>query len=226
MCLWRAVTMNGRVRWRLARVYTHTHTHLYARVARVSEHTWAYHAPRTIFLQGVTRSPYPYVYAWNNRLTDGYALVSVRLHSLSPFSVTVPSFLPSPVLAHTRHARHLSALGGEKIKKKKKNTNGQCRRSARFFGSTLNAFQARRKKLTVRHRLLTGKPLAWLDTVLFSCAHVPRSVNKNDTCLYPASVEIIYVKSRLSGRDREEACEFWYNRNLISPLWSLLHDNC
>lgn len=38
-------------------------------------------------------------------------------------------------------------------------------------------------------------------------------------------MEIIYVKSRLSERDREEACEFWYNRNLISPLWSLLHDN-
>lgn len=202
MCLWRAVTMNGRVRWRLARVYTHTHTHLYARVARVSEHTWAYHAPRTIFLQGVTRSPYPYVYAWNNRLTDGYALVSVRLHSLSPFSVTVPLFLPSflPPFSHTLVTRvTYPRLVVKKLKKKKKNTNGQCRRSARFFGSTLNAFQARRKKLTVRHRLLTGKPLAWLDTVLFSCAHVPRSVNKNDTCLYPASVEIIYVEISFIG---------------------------
>lgn len=79
----------------------------------------------------------------------------------------------------------------EKIKKK---TNELYRRSARFFDSTLNAFQARRKKLTVRHRLLTGKPLAWLDTVLFSCAHVPPwhslplclrfySVSKNGTCL-------------------------------------------
>lgn len=223
MCLWRAVTMNGRVRWRLARVYTHTH--IYTLESRVYPST---HGRTTlleryfckVLLARLTRTCMREITGW---LT---ATLSCRFdYILFPLSLSrfLSSFLP---LAHTRHARHLSALGGEKIKKKKKNTNGQCRRSARFFGSTLNAFQARRKKLTVRHRLLTGKPLAWLDTVLFSCAHVPRSVNKNDTCLYPASVEIIYVKSRLSGRDREEACEFWYNRNLISPLWSLLHDNC
>lgn len=106
-----------------ARACIHTHTHLHARIARVSEHTWAYHAPRTIFLQGVTRSPYPYVYAWNNRLTDGYALVSVRLHSLSPFSVTVPLFLPSflPPFSHTLVTRvTYPRLVVKKLKKKKK----------------------------------------------------------------------------------------------------------
>jgi len=34
-------------------------------------------------------------------------------------------------------------------------------------------FQARWKKLTVPHRLLTGEPAAWLDTVFSPCAHVP-----------------------------------------------------
>lgn len=91
------------------------------------------------------------------------------------FPLSLSRFLSSFPVSRTHSTRVTYPLGGEKIKKKKKNTNGQCRRSARFFGSTLNAFQARRKKLTVRHRLLTGKPLAWLDTVLFSCAHVPRS---------------------------------------------------
>lgn len=196
MCLWRAVTMNGRVRWRLARVYTHTHT--YTLESRVYPST---HGRTTlleryfckVLLARLTRTCMREITGW---LT---ATLSCRFdYILFPLSLSrfLSSFLP---LAHTRHARHLSALGGEKIKKKKKNTNGQCRRSARFFGSTLNAFQARRKKLTVRHRLLTGKPLAWLDTVLFSCAHVPRSVNKNDTCLYPASVEIIYVEISFIG---------------------------
>lgn len=84
-------------------------------------------------------------------------------------------------------------------KNKKKKTSQQYTRSARFFGTTANVFQARRKKLTVRHRLLTGKPVVWLDTALSSCAHVPclcaaprsaghltgisnRSVSKNGIC--------------------------------------------
>lgn len=35
-------------------------------------------------------------------------------------------------------------------------------------------YQARPKKLTVRHRLLTGNPLAWLDTVRSCRAQAPR----------------------------------------------------
>lgn len=114
MCLWRAVTMNGRVRWRLARVYTHTYT----LESRVYPST---HGRTTLLERNfckVSRSPYPYVYAWNNRLTDGYDLVSVRLHSLSPFSVTVPLFLPR--ISHTTRRALPIRLVVKKLKKKKK----------------------------------------------------------------------------------------------------------
>ena len=198
MCLWRAVTMNGRVRWRLARVYTHTHIYTLESCVYPSTHGRTTLLERyfcKVLLARLTRTCMREITGW---LT---ATLSCRFdYILFPLSLSrfLPSFLPP--FSHTLVTRvTYPRLVVKKLKKKKKNTNGQCRRSARFFGSTLNAFQARRKKLTVRHRLLTGKPLAWLDTVLFSCAHVPRSVNKNDTCLYPASVEIIYVEISFIG---------------------------
>lgn len=117
MCLWRAVTMNGRVRWRLARVYTHTHT--YTLESRVYPST---HGRTTlleryfckVLLARLTRTCMREITGW---LT---ATLSCRFdYILFPLSLSrfLSSFLP---LAHTRHARHLSALGGEKIKKKKK----------------------------------------------------------------------------------------------------------
>lgn len=134
---------------------------------------------------------------------------------------TVPwrfDYILSRFLLHRSAHSSVHALDFSTHEKIKKKTNELYRRSARFFDSTLNAFQARRKKLTVRHRLLTGKQLAWLDTVLFSCAHVPPwhslplclrfySVSKNGTCLSNCTATISCNK--LSRNEMKERFR-WY----------------
>lgn len=144
-------------------------------------------------------------------------LVSVRLHSLSPFSVTAPLFLPR--FSRTHSTRVTYPLGGEKIKKKKKKYERTVQEKRAFLRLDTERLSGAAEETDGATPSVDGQATSlarYRPFLLRACAALRCSVNKNDTCFYLASMEILYVKSRLSETETEKKRVNSDSRNLIS----------